>query len=128
MAQILDIAITVLEGELAAKLNDMAAATRYLKQAVILEDNLQYDEPSPWYVPVRQSLGAVLLQAGKPEEAEQVYREDLQKNRENGWSLFGLMKSLEAQHKIDEAGAIKQRFNEAWARADITLTVSRIID
>ncbi|MGZ8223541.1 MAG: hypothetical protein ACXW0H_00250 [Methylobacter sp.] len=128
MAQILDIAITVLEGELAAKRNDMATATGYLKQAVILEDNLQYDEPSPWYFPVRQSLGAVLLQAGKPEEAEQVYREDLQKNRENGWSLFGLMNSLEAQHKIDEAGAIKQRFNRAWARADITLTASRIID
>jgi tetratricopeptide (TPR) repeat protein len=73
-------------------------------------------------------LGAVFLQAGRPEKAEQVYREDLQKNRENGWSLFGLMKSLEAQNKIDEAHEIKQRFKKAWVRADTALTASRIID
>lgn len=128
MTQILDIAITVLEGELAATRNDTVTAIGHLQNAVILEDKLRYDEPSPWYFPVRQSLGAVLLQAGKPEEAEQVYLEDLQKNRENGWSLFGLMKSLEAQNKIDEASEIKQRFKKAWARADIALTASRIID
>ncbi|MDD5580132.1 MAG: hypothetical protein PHY16_12740 [Methylobacter sp.] len=128
MTQILDIAIAVLEGELAAKRNDTVTAIGYLKQSVILEDKLRYDEPSAWYFPVRQSLGAVLLQAGKPHEAEQVYREDLQKNRENGWSLFGLMKSLEAQNKIAGAGEVRQRFKKAWARADIVLTASRIMD
>ena len=63
--------------------------------------------------------------AGRPVDAEAVYREDLRRNRENGWSLFGLSKSLEAQQKSEEQQAVAARFRRAWARADITLTASR---
>jgi predicted Zn-dependent protease len=74
---------------------------------------------------VRQSLGAVLLAANRPAEAEAVYREDLRRNPENGWSLYGLTQSLRAQQKDDEAAVTAQRFHVAWVRADVTLSGSR---
>jgi hypothetical protein len=73
---------------------------------------------------VRLSLGAVLLGAGKAAAAETVYREDLKRNPENGWSLLGLALSLKAL-KSKEAGEVNARFRKAWARADVRLTQSR---
>ena len=90
-----------------------------------LEDALAYVEPPDWHYPMRQSLGAVLLEAGRPVEAEAVYWDDLRRNRENGWSLFGLIKALEAQGKKDEVAAIQKRFDKAWSAADVKLTASR---
>jgi tetratricopeptide (TPR) repeat protein len=67
----------------------------------------------------------VLLHAGRPAEAEQVYREDLQRNPGNGWSLYGLAQSLKAQNKLPEAREVESRFAKAWAGADVALTASR---
>jgi tetratricopeptide (TPR) repeat protein len=122
---ILNIAQAVLAGEIAVQQKDYIAAVTHLNQAVKLEDGLNYNEPKDWYLPPRQVLGAVLLEAGKPNEAEQVYRHDLLAHPQNGWSLFGLAKSLEVQGKLDEAKAAQQEFEEAWADADVTLTSSR---
>jgi len=122
---ILKIAQAVLAGEIAAKEGDYATAVTQLKEAIELEDGLNYTEPKDWYLPPRQVLGAVLLEAGKPKEAELVYREDLNVHPQNGWTLFGLAKSLEAQGKLDEAKAAQQEFKEAWADADVTLKSSR---
>ena len=124
---ILEIAKEVLEGELAAKRGDYDKAIAQLHRAVLLEDNLIYNEPPDWHVPVRQSLGAVLLDAGRAAEAEAIYWQDLEQNRENGWSLFGLMQSLRAQGKIAQADLIEKRFNKAWKRADVTLAASRFM-
>jgi predicted Zn-dependent protease len=74
---------------------------------------------------VRHSLGAVLLQAKRPADAERVYRLDLTQHPHNGWALFGLKQSLDAQQKTKEAEAAEADFRKAWARADITLTASR---
>ena len=74
---------------------------------------------------MRQTLGAVLLQAGRASDAEQVYREDLRRNPDNGWSLFGLAQSLKAQGKTADAGQIDESFRKAWAQADVRLTASR---
>ena len=71
------------------------------------------------------ALGAVLLEAKRPAEAETVYWEDLRHNRESGWSLFGLTQALKAQGKNDDAALVEARFKKAWARADVTLTASR---
>jgi hypothetical protein len=98
-----------------------------LHRAVLLEENLIYNEPPDWHVPVRQSLGAVLLAAGRPAEAEAVYWQDLSQNRENGWALFGLQQSLQAQGKTEAADMIEARFRKAWSRADIQLTASRLM-
>jgi len=125
---ILDIAKEVLAGELSAKRGDYDNAIARLHRAILLEDNLIYNEPPDWHVPVRQSLGAVLLSAGRADEAEAIYWQDLERNRENGWSLFGLLQSLRTQGKAEQAAAVEKRFRKAWKRADVTLTASRILD
>lgn len=94
-------------------------------EAMDLESALVYDEPPPWYQPVRQFFGAALHDAGRYPEAEAVFREDLDRNPENGWSLFGLAESLEAQASVAEAKDVKRRFDRAWKRADVTLKASR---
>jgi hypothetical protein len=123
--EMLTLAAEVLAGELASRRGEHDAAVRHLAEAVRIQDGHWFTEPPPWYFPVRQALGAVLLQAGRAAEAEAVYREDLRRNLENGWSLFGLAQSLRAQGKSAEAAAADTRFRRAWARADVTLTASR---
>jgi tetratricopeptide (TPR) repeat protein len=122
---ILEIASHALRGEIASEAGDYPTAIEALEQAVEREDALNYDEPPTWHYPVRQSLGAVLLQAGQPKRAEAVYRKDLEKFPDNGWSLFGLAKALEAQGKEEQAQDMEKRFREAWRHADIELTASR---
>ncbi len=74
---------------------------------------------------MRHTLGAVLLRAGKASEAEQVYRDDLERNRENGWALVRPDAEPQSQKKSDELSTVAARFRKAWARADVTLTASR---
>jgi pimeloyl-ACP methyl ester carboxylesterase len=124
----LQIASRILDGELSARRGNADAAIAALQEAVKIEDGIPYNEPPVWHHPPRQILGAILLENGKPAEAEAVYREDLKRFRENGWSLFGLAKSLEAQQKSSEALEVKRRFETAWKRADIQLTSSRIME
>ena len=76
---------------------------------------------APWHSPARQPLGSALLELGRPAQAESVFREDLERVPENGWSLYGLALALEAQERVDEASAVRTRFESAWARADIVL-------
>lgn len=100
-------------------------AVGHYEEAMRLEDALLYDEPPTWELPVRPYLGAALLAAGRPADAERVYRDDLAKFRENGWSLFGLAAALDAQGKSAEADAVRRRFSAAWAASDVTLSASR---
>lgn len=123
--QILDVGIAVLEGEIAATEKKYDEAIAHLKRAMELEDSLLYTEPEDWPNPVRLTLGAVLLEAGKPAEAEKVYRENLKKFPKNGWALLGIAQALEAQGKTEEGKAAKAEFEEAWERADVKLTASR---
>lgn len=90
-----------------------------------LEDSLIYNEPPDWFLPTRHLLGAALLDAGRPEEAEVVYWDDLRRRRDNGFALYGLWQSLKAQGRDDEAAAIEARLRTAWAAADVRLTSSR---
>jgi tetratricopeptide (TPR) repeat protein len=122
---VLQLAANLLAGEIAAKAGDFSTAERLLRAAVAEQDSHWFTEPPPWYFPVRQSLGAVLLQAGRASDAEQVYREDLRRNPANGWSLFGLAQSLRAQGKTAEAAQVDESFRKAWTQADVKLTASR---
>ena len=124
---ILRIAPEVVAGELAAKRKDWDRALLHLERAVRFEDSLIYQEPADWHAPVRQTLGAVLLEAGRADEAEAVFWEDLRKNPENGWALFGLAQAQEAQGKKDQAAATRVRFAKAFADADVKLTSARVI-
>ncbi|MEK6805356.1 MAG: hypothetical protein AABY95_01750 [Pseudomonadota bacterium] len=122
----LKVAERVLTGELSAARKDYKAAITALEQGAVLEDGLAYFEPPLWHQPVRQNLGAVLLMAGKSPEAEKIYREDLQQNRNNGWSLYGLAQSLRAQGKENEAVKAEARFRDAWQHSDFQITASRL--
>ncbi len=118
------VAVATLAGEIAAQKGNLEEAVALLKEGVQHEMNLAYQEPSAWHHPVRHNLGAVLLQAGKAAEAEEVYLADLKKNRGNGWALFGLYQSLQAQGKIEEAKKARLQFEKAWQNADVALTAS----
>jgi tetratricopeptide (TPR) repeat protein len=122
---VLSIAPEVLSGEIDAANKNYDSAIAHLERAVRLEDALVYTEPAEWHYPPRQALAAVLLQAGRAPEAETVYWADLKKNRNNGWSLYGLMQALKAQGKNTDAGLVEARFKKAWERSDITIADSR---
>jgi tetratricopeptide (TPR) repeat protein len=122
---ILGLAEDVLSGEIAGRRGDPATGARHLATAVGAQDGHWFMEPPVWYFPIRHALGAVLLQAGRAPEAEIVYREDLRRNPENGWSLFGLAQSLRAQGRSDEAVTVEARFTKAWTRADVKISASR---
>ena len=100
-------------------------ALGHLSRAVRLEDSLLYNEPPDWYYPVRHTLGAVLLEAGSPVEAEVVYWQDLAHHQENGYALYGLWQSLKKQGRTEEASDVELRFHTAWVDADVDLTSSR---
>jgi tetratricopeptide (TPR) repeat protein len=121
----LSIAVHALTGEIASRRGDLDAGITHFREAIKIEDAGLYFEPPKWYYPVRHSLGAVLLKAGKNAEAEQAYREDLKRFPENGWALFGLAQALKAQGKDAEAARVDARFRKAWADADVTLVASR---
>jgi tetratricopeptide (TPR) repeat protein len=128
-ADLLAIADLLLDGEILirAAQSDTAqteAGLAKLRAAVEREDQLRYSEPPDWIHPVRHALGAALLSAGRPAEAEKVYRQDLIRQPNNGWSLYGLARTLERQNKSDEAAQIDARFREIWREADIQITSS----
>jgi len=122
---LLEIGVAHLEGELLAGQGDLSAAAASLAGAVSKQDALVYMEPPPWYFPTRQALGAVLLDAGRADEAAEVYRKDLEQFPRNGWSLYGLAESLRATGRDAEAEWAGQGFRSAWARADVELSASR---
>ncbi len=122
----LALAVAHLEGEIAAAGAQTDSAVASLERAIEIQDAMQYTEPPRWWLPVRQALGAVLLDAGRPGPAEAVYREDLRRIPRNGWSLYGLGRSLAAQGRDAEAAAIETGFHNAWARADVELSASRL--
>jgi tetratricopeptide (TPR) repeat protein len=121
--QIYHIAHDVLAARIVAARGDKSEAIHLLRDAVAEQDKLLYDEPPDWYYPVRESLGGMLLQAGDLKGAEQVFRDDLDRNPRNPRSLFGLAESLTRQHRDYEASWVKQQLQSAWQGADVELKV-----
>jgi tetratricopeptide (TPR) repeat protein len=119
------IASHALGGEISAAESRLDEAIAHLREAVRLEDGMQYIEPPVWHQPVRHLLGALLLQAGRAGEAETLYREDLKRFPENGWSLQGLAQSLAAQGRTADAAEVRARFAKAWETSDVALARSR---
>jgi tetratricopeptide (TPR) repeat protein len=122
---VLQIAVRALEGEFALVKGQHSHAITLFTEAVVIEDKLRYDEPPPWLVPMRESLGAAYLAAKKYADAERVYLEDLTMYPENGWSLYGLREALRAQSRSEEEQDVGRRLATAWRTADVHLTSSR---
>ena len=122
--RILEVSDHFIRGEIALQRGQWDRAIAALEQAVEVEDSLSYGEPPQWLQPTRHTLGAVLLKAGRPADAEAVYLEDLERWPGNGWSLLGLSRSLRAQGKLDAAAAAQARFEAAWKGADRPVTSS----
>ena len=119
--KLLAIASATLAGEIDSVQGNHDEAIKNLKDAVAMQDALGYDEPPPWYYPVRETLGMELLADGKTAQAEQVFRDDLKQYPENGWSLNGLALCLRARNASDEAATVDARLKKAWAHADVPL-------
>jgi tetratricopeptide (TPR) repeat protein len=124
--QVCKIASNVLSAELMAGSGNYKKAVELLKQAIALEDNLNYNEPPDWFFSVRHLLGDVLMMSGDYAGAEVVYREDLTEWPKNGFALNGLFECLQVQNKMKEADEVKKQFEIAWKYADSELKYSRI--
>ena len=124
-AGVLAIAERVLSGRILAERGELEAAISALRDGVVLEDAMPYNEPPDWFYPVRHELGALQLEAGDALGAEATYRADLALMPENGWALLGLAAALRDQRRDDEAAAVQARFETAWQHADVRITSSR---
>ena len=123
----------MLNGELEYRRGNVDAAFAHLRRSVELDDTLPYDEPWGWMQPTRHALGALLLERGRAEEAEAVYRADLGldgalsracQHPDNVWSLHGLHECLTRRGETAESVLIKQRLDLAAARADVPIKAS----
>ena len=121
---VLAVGVPMAEGELEYRLGHYERAFELLRESVRRDDALHYDEPWGWMMPVRHSLGALLLEQGRLDEAEAVYRADLRLHPDNGWALKGLAECLHRSGRHEEAAATDARFRAAWARSDIEIEVS----
>jgi tetratricopeptide (TPR) repeat protein len=125
-ALVLDIALAVLDGRVAAAEGDRKAAIRHFEAAVALQDTVAYNEPADWYYPVRESLGAMLLLDGQAAKAEEVFRADLMKTRRNARSLFGLWHALLAQGKKTDGELVKRMFEKEWRDGEFKLALEAL--
>jgi tetratricopeptide (TPR) repeat protein len=121
---VLEVARPFAAGELEYRLGNTETAFELLYEAVALDDALRYDEPWGWMEPVRHALGALLLEQGRVEDAEAVYREDLRIHPGNGWALLGLEECLRRSGNAQAAAEVQKRLDVAWANADINTKVS----
>lgn len=124
---LVQIASKVLSAGIAARQNQLDKSAALLREAIVMEDNLNYNEPPDWFFSVRHHLGSVLLKAGKTAEAERVYRQDLMTWKKNGWALIGLYNALLQQKNTAEAQTVKSAFDKSWQYADVKIASSSSI-
>ncbi len=124
---VMKIAENVLAAKMAMAKHDTDGAIASLQQAVAIQDTLKYDEPSDWFFPVRESLGAALLLNGDAPAAEKVFREDLDRNPRNPRSLYGLQQALKKQGRDYDAGFVEKQFNASWKGPAKTLRLEDLV-
>jgi tetratricopeptide (TPR) repeat protein len=124
---IMKIAEDVLGAKISMAKKDNAGAIAMLRNAVAIQDKLNYGEPPDWFFPVRESLGAAIMINGDAAGAEEVFRTDLQKTPRNPRSLYGLQQALKAQHKDYDAGFVEKQFNAAWKGGNNSLKMEDLV-
>jgi tetratricopeptide (TPR) repeat protein len=126
LATVLSVASHMLAARIAGAKGDLATAEKHYSEAAQLHDNFNYIEPPEWPFPVRESHGAMLLRAGRPADAEKLFRADLQHFPRNGRSLYGLAESLKAQENYEAARFVEMEYKDAWKQSDTPLTVNSL--
>ena len=126
VSTVLRLAELALTGEMLEAEGNLEEAIKHYSAAVDIEDQNNYTEPPSWLQPMRHYLGAALLDANKAIEAEAVFRRDLSWHRNNGWSLFGLWKSLELQGNQEAAKEAYNDYQDSWTDSDVILNRPRI--
>lgn len=121
--QIFQIAQWMLDANIARAKHDYKTAAALLQKAALAEDALNYDEPPDWYLPPRESLGAVLLLDGRAKEAEAVFREELKRHPKNPRALYGLAECLHPQGRAADETSARKQFQDGWKHADIQLRI-----
>ncbi len=121
---LVQIASNLLEAEILAEEKNFDQSIQLMRQAVLLEDGLNYNEPPDWFFSIRHHLGAALIQAGQYEEAVKVYEDDLKKFKKNGWALHGLKVAYQKLNK--NTSEMEQMLSKAWTNADVTLVSSSV--
>ena len=124
---VLKIAENVLGAKIAQAKSDADGSIAMLREAVAVQDTLKYDEPSDWFFPVRESLGAALLMKGDTENAEKTFRQDLERNPRNPRSLYGLQQTLKKQGRDYDAGFIEKQFNTSWKGGANSLKIEDLV-
>jgi tetratricopeptide (TPR) repeat protein len=120
---LLGIVASILDGEIKRTEGDLDGAIAVFQKGAELQDGLIYDEPEPLPFAARHWLGAALLEAKRPADAEKAYRDELKHHPHNGWSLYGLKLALKEQGKTD--AEVDKDFEKSWARADHWIRSSR---
>ncbi len=130
---ILAVAEQMMLGELEYHSGNHEVAFEHLRRSIELDDNLPYDEPWGWMQPTRHALGALLLDQGRYDEAEAVYRADLGldatlsracQHPGNVWSLHGLHECLTQRGETAESAQVKLQLDKALARAEVEIRAS----
>jgi tetratricopeptide (TPR) repeat protein len=116
--RVLEVSDYFISGEIALQKGEWARAAEHLEKAIAIEDGLAFREPPQWLQPTRHTLGAVYLKSGDYKQAEHVYRADLAKWPNNGWSLYGLSRALQLQRKTEQAKKVDRQYREIWKDAD----------
>ena len=124
---IMKIAENVMGAKIAMAKKDSATAISLLREAVAIQDKLNYGEPPDWFYPVRENLGGALLMSGNAAGAEKAFREDLDRNPRNPRSLFGLQQSLLQQKRDYDAGFIQKQFDAAWKGSPQALKLDDLV-
>ncbi|HZS96042.1 MAG TPA: hypothetical protein VFA40_04645 [Terriglobales bacterium] len=124
---VLKIAENVLAAKIAMAKKDTDGAISHLQEAVAIQDTLKYDEPSDWFFPVRESLGAALMMKGDVASAEKTFRDDLDRNPRNPRSLYGLQQVLKKQGREYDAGFVEKQFKSSWKGAPAGLKMEDLV-
>jgi tetratricopeptide (TPR) repeat protein len=123
---VLKLARTVVRGRIAQALGDHQAAIESFEHAATLQDSLPYMEPPYWYYPVRQSLAAALIQAGRFDDAEDQFRRALKRAPDNGWSYYGLSELYKARGDADGARRAEEELAKSWIGDRQLLQLSKL--
>jgi tetratricopeptide (TPR) repeat protein len=124
---IMKIAKDVMGAKIALAKKDSSSAISMLRDAVAIQDKLNYGEPPDWFYPVRENLGGALLMSGDLAGAEKVFREDLDRNPRNPRSLFGLQQSLLLQKRDYDAGFVQKQFDASWKGSGQALKLDDLV-